>query len=102
MKKKSDLIVFASARAKPGKEKDLERALRNVAGPTRSQPGSVAFSLYRSQENPAMILALERWGSKTEHERHLQGTHVQKLMSAMADILAEPPQISSFDILDEE
>jgi quinol monooxygenase YgiN len=99
---KSDLIIIASAKAKPGKEKALEQALLDVAKPTRSQPGSVAFSLYRSVENPSVIIAFERWASKKEHERHLQGAHVQKLMAAMADILAEPPQILSYEVLDDK
>ena len=101
MENKSDLIVVASAIAKPGKEKALEQALRDAAQPTRNQPGSVVFSLYRSIENPSVIIGYERWNSKKEHEQHLQGAHVQKLLAAMADILAEPPQISSYEILDE-
>ena len=99
--KKSDLIVIASAKAKPGKEKDLEQALRDVATPTRKQPGSVSFSLYHSIENPAVIIGFERWASKEEHQQHLRGDHVKKLMSAMNDILAEPPQILSYEIMDE-
>jgi quinol monooxygenase YgiN len=101
MPKKSDLIVLASAKAKPGKEKDLERALRDVAAPTRAQPGSVAFSLYRSIDDPTVIVGVERWESAAEHDRHLHGAHVQRLMSAMANILAEPPRIVSYEILDE-
>ena len=41
----SDSIVIATAKAKPGREVDLERALRDVAAPTRAQPGCVQFSL---------------------------------------------------------
>jgi hypothetical protein len=31
---KTDVIVLATAKAKPGQEAELERALRDVAGPT--------------------------------------------------------------------
>jgi quinol monooxygenase YgiN len=102
MAKKSDLVIIATAKAKPGREKELEKALRDVAIPTRSQPGSVAFSLYRSKESPSIIVGFERWASEKDHAKHLQGAHVQKLMAAMADVLAEPPQILSYEILDEE
>lgn len=37
----SDLIVIASAKAQTGKEKVLEQALFEAAGPTRLQPGCV-------------------------------------------------------------
>jgi quinol monooxygenase YgiN len=101
MGSQSDLIVLASARAKPGSEKRLEEALLDVAGPTRAQPGNLSFSLFRSLEDPAVITALERWRSKEDHDRHLQGSHVQKLMARMADILTEPPRIVSYRILNE-
>ena len=101
MSQNSDILVIASARAKAGKERQLEMALRDVAKPTRAQPGSIAFSLYRSNENPAVIVGFERWASKEDHARHLRGAHVQKLMAAMADILAEPPNITTYEVLDE-
>ena len=102
MPAKTDLIIIASAKAKPGKEKELEKALRDVAKPTRAQPGSVAFSLHRSIENPAVIIGFERWSSKEHHNQHLQGAHVQKLMSAMSNIVAEPPQITSYEVIDDD
>jgi quinol monooxygenase YgiN len=99
--KKSDLIIIAVAKAKPGNAHDLDQALREVAGPTRAQPGCVSFSLYRSAEDPCVIVGLERWASKEAHDRHLQGAHVQKLMSKMMPVLAEPPNIVAYEVIDE-
>ena len=101
MKSSSDLIVIASAKAKPGKEADLERALREVAGPTRAQPGCVGFSLFRQKGAASTIVGFERWASSSAHEAHLKGAHVQRLMARMADILAEPPAIVSYELLEE-
>jgi quinol monooxygenase YgiN len=97
----SDLIILASAKARPGKEAELEQALRDVAGPTRKQPGCVQFSLYRAREAGATIVGLERWTSAAAHQQHLKGVHVATLMGRMADILAEPPNIISYEALDE-
>ncbi len=96
-----DVIVIAMAKAKPGKEEELERALREVAQPTRQQPGCVGFSLYRSEQDPGVIVGIERWKSKADHERHLQGAHFQKLGAAMGNIIAGPPQILWHEIIDE-
>lgn len=101
-KKRTDLIVIASAKAKPGKEADLERALREVGGPTRQQPGCVEFALHRRQDDKATLIGFERWASAAEHAQHLQGAHVAKLMGQMADILAEPPVIVAYEVLDEK
>jgi len=102
MARKTDLIVIASAKAQPGREQDLERALRDVSKPTREQPGLVGFSLYRSSSDPAILVGFERWASPEDHARHLQGEHVQRLMSAMGSVLAEPPNIVAYQILDED
>ncbi len=102
MTKKTDLIVIASAKAQPGKEQALEQALRDVAKPTRAQPGCVSFTLFRSLENPAIIVGFERWASKADHANHIQGAHVQTLMMAMGPVLAEPPHIVAYEIIDEE
>jgi quinol monooxygenase YgiN len=75
---RSDVIVIASAKAKPWNGKDFERALRDGAEPTRAQPGRVLFSLYRSVENPLTIIGFERRSRREDHQRHLQGGHVQK------------------------
>lgn len=99
---RSTLIVIAAAKAKPGQEKKLEHALNDVAGPTRAQPGCELFSLYRSLENASTIIGFERWASQEHHARHLQGAHVQTLMSAMSDLVAEPPKISLYEVVNEK
>ena len=98
---KSDLVVIASAKAKPGKESELERALQEAATPTRQQPGCVSFSLLHSTDDPSVIVGFERWASEQDHERHLQGAHIQTLMAKMGPILAEAPVIRSYRVKDE-
>jgi quinol monooxygenase YgiN len=96
-----DVVVLATAKAKPGKESELERVLREVAKPTRQQPGCVRFSLYRSEDDPGVIVGVEQWKTKADHDRHLQGPHFQKLAAAMGNIVAEPPRIAWHEIVDE-
>lgn len=99
--KGSDLIVIAAATARPGKEGDLEAALREAAVATRAQPGCVQFSLYRVVGDPSTIVGYERWASKADHQRHLQGAHVQKLIGRFAGIIGVPPNITAYEVIDE-
>ena len=98
--KASDLIIVAKAKAKPGREGDLERALKECAGPTREQPGCVEFILLRDATDPAVMVGFERWSSAADHDRHLNGAHVQKLFAAMGPVLAEPPSIATHQVVD--
>jgi quinol monooxygenase YgiN len=98
---KTDVIVLATAKARPGKEAELERALRDVAEPTRRQPGCVQFTLLRLAGDRSTLVGYERWASEDAHQQHLKGAHVQQLMTRMADILAAPSSIVSYEAIDE-
>lgn len=102
MASKSDVIIIARAKARKGREKDLERALRDVAGPTRAQPGCVSFTVLRGAQDPAVMIGFERWASNEAHDRHLQGAHVQEFLSSVADALAEPPDIVAYEVFEEK
>lgn len=39
--------------------------------------------------------------SEVDHQQHLKGAHVQRLLARLADILAEPPKIVSYEVIDE-
>lgn len=93
MSSTTELVVLATAKAKPGKEADVERALRDAVAPTRAQRGCLQFELYRSVQDAGAITAVERWASEEDHQRHLEGDHIRTLMIRFDGILAAPPQI---------
>ena len=90
--KSNELVVFATARAVPGKEAALVKALQEASAPTLAQPGCLGFSLYGTADG-STITAIERWKSKSDHQKHLQGKHVQELMGKFNGVLAGAPVI---------
>ena len=88
-----EIVIFATARALPGKEADLAKALRDVATPTLTPPGCLGFTLYRTDDG-STILAFERWASKADHQGHIHGEHVRRLMEKFDGILAGAPVIT--------
>jgi len=97
----SNVLIIASAVAKPGREAELISALREVAAPTRAQPGCIRFGLYQLDGARATIVGIERWSSEADHDHHLAGPHFQRLASRMADLIAEPPRIQTYTVIDE-
>jgi quinol monooxygenase YgiN len=89
-------ISIAKATAKPDRAEELERELRARVTPTRAQPGNIEFSLYRSLDDPAAIVAIERWASRVDWERHLRGPHVTSLMAVFEAVLSGPPDIQIY------
>ena len=96
-----ELTVVANATAKPGREAELERALRAVVGPTHEEPGCLHYSIHRGTEDRTAYLTIERWSSKDAVDRHMTAPHIQTLLKTVPDLLAEPPHIIVYEQLRE-
>ena len=96
-----ELTVIARAKAKPGREADLERALRAMVGPSHDEQGCVRYTVHRSVGDRSNFATVERWTSKEAIDRHFAAPHTQALMARIPELLAEPPDISIFEMLSE-
>ncbi len=98
--KNSDLVIMTTAEAKPGKEKNVQQALRDVAKAARAQPGCIEYSILRSVENSAVTVNFERWDSKEERDAFFAAADVKKFASAVSGAFVESPQPVWYEILD--
>ena len=90
---------MATAKAKPGQEAALEGALRDAVEPTRRQPGCLSFQLYRPVDDRATLIAFECWATEADHDQHIKGEHVQKLVARFGEIIAGPPSFLRVEVL---
>ncbi len=95
------MTVIATATAKPGREDDLERALRESIPPSHQEPGCLRFALHRSTQDPAVLVAVERWESKEAWDAHMASPHIQRVMETTPDLLAGPPDVRVLELLPE-
>ena len=95
------LSLFGRDEQSLGRAKKMLGAdVLTVAGDVRSI--AALDDLYRqTEEHFGKIVGYERWASEEAHQQHLKGAHVQRLMSRMADIVAGPPSIVSYVVMDE-
>ena len=47
-----EIFVFARLHALPGKHADVKRAMFEVQGPTREEPGCLSYGAFRSVRDP--------------------------------------------------
>ncbi|HYC62783.1 MAG TPA: putative quinol monooxygenase [Thermoanaerobaculia bacterium] len=88
----SEVVVIAYAKAQPGREDEIERALRENAATSRNEAGCVSYAVLRGDDGTFMTL--ERWRSREEVDQHMTTAHVQLLLQTIVPMLAAPPQIS--------
>ncbi len=96
-----ELTVIARAKAKSGREADVENALRAAVGPTHQEPGCLRYTINRGVDDPQTFVVVERWASREALDAHLKTPHIQKLFAAMGDLLAAPAEILSYQLLPE-
>lgn len=93
------LTVIARAKAKPGKETEVEKLLLSLVEPSRKDAGCVNYDLHRSHEDPASFLFHENWTSREHLNQHLAKPDLQATLSKLGNLVAESPEISLWEAL---
>ena len=93
------VTVFALVKAKPGMEETVEQELSALVGPTRAEEGCINYDLHQSLERNGHFRFYENWTSKELLDRHLQSAHVKRFIGKADQLLAEPPEITLWEML---
>jgi len=97
----SGLTVVARAKAKPGREAELEQAMRAVVIPTHQEAGCLRYAVHRSLLDPSIFMTIEHWTSKEAVDQHFATAHVQALLKKVPELLLQPPDITLYELLPE-
>jgi quinol monooxygenase YgiN len=87
----SEVIVIASAKAQPGREEEIERALCENAETSRGEAGCVSYTVLRGDDGS--FRTVERWRSHLDFDQHMSTPHVQTLLGTIVPLLDGPPDI---------
>ena len=91
--------VFALVKAKPGLEEAVKKELSALVGPTRTEEGCINYDLHQSLDQKGHFRFYENWTSKELLDRHLQAAHVKRFIAKANELLAEPPEITLWEMI---
>ena len=91
------LTVVALIKAKPGKEATLRADLLALVPITRQEPGCINYDLHIATDNPGHFMFHENWASQQHLNDHLARPHIAAMLAKAPELLAEPPQILSWE-----
>lgn len=83
------ITVVAKIVAKIDAIETVKAELLKMVGPTRQEPGCIEYRLHQDNENPAVFLFYENWESLICLEQHMNTTHFNNYVAAVADLLVE-------------
>ena len=82
-----EIFIFARAHAHPGRESDVERAIRDVLPETRNETGCISVHGYRSVKDPQLFYVHSHWRNEAAFDRHVGLPHTQRFVKAIAPLL---------------
>jgi quinol monooxygenase YgiN len=88
-----ELTIIARFHAREGQEASLAAAIRDVAGPTRAEPGCLHYGAYRSTRDLRLFFIHSRWTDEAAFERHAERPHTVTFLSRVKPLIDH-----SFDI----
>jgi quinol monooxygenase YgiN len=80
----ANIVLNVHMEAVPGREKELESALRALLQPTRLEPGCLVYELHGDPEHPGKFMFYERFKSQAALDEHVNSPHFKKFSAYRA------------------
>ena len=89
--------LFVKLEAKPGKQNEVAKFLRDGQGLVQQEPATIAW--FGIRLGPTTFAIFDAFADDAGRDAHLSGKLAKALMEKVPELLAEPPTIEQADIL---
>jgi len=89
--------LFVRLEAKPGKENEVAKFLRDGQGLVQQEPATTAW--FGIKLGPTTFAIFDAFPDDAGRDAHLAGKVAKALMEKAPDLLAQPPKIEKADVL---
>jgi len=89
-----ELFIFARFHARSGNESAVEKALRDVIGPSSEEPGCSSIGAFRSTRDPQLFYIHSRWKDEAAFEIHTGLPHTVRFLERVAPLIDHPLDIT--------
>ena len=89
-----EIFLFARFHALPGKRAELQQAMFDVQGPTRLEPGCLAYAAYCSVRDPDEFYIHSHWKDMAAFEHHAALPHTRRFVEAVEPLLDHPFKVT--------
>ena len=81
------VVLLYTAKAKPGKERELKKLFVEVVTGSRHDPGNITYELHEVEDDPSTIILYEQWISQELLKAHLKTTPLEELQAKAAELM---------------
>ena len=90
----AEIFVFARLHARPGRQDEVHRAMFEVQGPTRAEPGCLSYGAFRSVRDPDEFYIHTRWRDLAAFENHAALPHTMRFVEVVTPLLDHPFKVT--------
>jgi quinol monooxygenase YgiN len=87
------VIVVATITPQPGKETEVEEALRHAVRVVHHEDGCLRYALHRTLDEPARFVMIEKWTSDEALREHGRSAALVELGERLKSLLAGPTDV---------
>jgi len=91
--------VFVRLHARQGDEGAVEEALREVAGPSREEPGCLSFHTFRSMRDPRLFFIHSQWVDADAFQKHAELPHTMRFLERVDALLDQPRDVTRTEMI---
>lgn len=91
------LLLLAELQATPATCGEVASALEGLAQLARKEPGCIAYTLHRRQDDPCAFVLYELYADRAACDAHLGSAPVQAVLGRFGTLLAAAPRIAFCD-----
>lgn len=81
------VAVYGFARAKAGKEQELEDLIKSIIPLVRAEAGYEQYWVHTTKKEPGAFAFYERWSSGADILRHVQQPFMQDYFGKLSDLV---------------
>lgn len=85
-----EMFFFGRFHARQGEEEAVARAMRDVLGPTRAEPGCLFIQAYRALHDPRLFYIHSSWIDEAAFDNHAELQHTQRFVEVVASLIDHP------------
>jgi len=93
------IAVSAIFQAKPGREAELESALRAMIAPVGKESGALEYAVHRANDDAGRFFFYEKYQDQTAVDLHMASPYLKALLDKVPVLCASAPVVELYQPL---
>ena len=67
---------------------------RGMIEPTQKEKGYIEYEMYQDEEDPALLIVLEKWETREDFNNHLESKHFKEIVPEMMRFMSKESELN--------